>query len=61
MERVAQEPLDFTLSAAEKLEQALEMMSAGFRLKRVSLRRQFPQLSEQEIEQLLTAWLQQDG
>ena len=48
------------LSAAQKLEQALEMMSTGIRLKRSNLVRQFPNAGEAEIERLLTAWLTRD-
>ncbi len=48
-------------SPAEKLAQALEMMRAGIRLKRSALRHQFPTASEREIENMLMAWLEQDG
>ena len=48
------------LSAAQKLEQAIEMMSTGIRLKRSNLVRQFPNAGEAEIERLLTAWLTLD-
>ena len=48
-------------SPAEKLAQALEMMRAGIRLKRSSLRHQFPAASETEVENMLMAWLAQDG
>jgi Rv0078B-related antitoxin len=54
--QVAQE-----LSPAQKLAQALELMSSGIRLKRSNLERQFPRADEAEIERLLTAWLTQDG
>ena len=49
------------VSPAEKLAQALEMMTAGIRLKRCSLRHHFPGASEAEIENMLMAWLAQDG
>jgi hypothetical protein len=49
------------VSPAEKLAQALEMMRAGIRLKRASLRHRFPAASETEIENMLMAWLAQDG
>jgi hypothetical protein len=48
-------------SPAEKLAQALEMMRAGIRLKRSALPHQFPATSETEIENMLMAWLAQDG
>ncbi|MEO8902823.1 MAG: hypothetical protein ABI488_12350 [Polyangiaceae bacterium] len=48
------------LSPAQKLAQALELMSSGIRLKRRNLERQFPRADEAEIEQLLTVWLTQD-
>ena len=52
---VAAEP-----TPAEKLAQALEMMSMGFRLKRSSLRARFPEADDAEIDRLLTAWLVED-
>jgi len=48
------------VTPAEKLAQALEMMTAGIRLKRAALRRQFPMASDTEIADMLTAWLVQD-
>jgi len=45
------------LSPAQKLAQALEMMSAGIRMKRAALRRRYPAAQEVEIDRLLTAWL----
>ena len=48
-------------SPAQKLAQALELMSSGIQLKRSNLKRQFPHADEAEIERLLTAWLTQDG
>ena len=45
------------LSPAQKLAQALEMMSAGIRMKRSALRRRYPAAQEVEIDRLLTAWL----
>jgi Rv0078B-related antitoxin len=49
------------ISPAEKLAQALEMMTAGIRLKRVSLRHRFPAASNAEIEKMMADWLLQDG
>jgi hypothetical protein len=49
------------LSPARKLEQALETMRAGIRLKRSTLRRKFPAASEAEVDQRLADWLVQDG
>jgi Rv0078B-related antitoxin len=49
--------LDRLLGPAEKLAQALEMMSVGIRLKRVTLRQRSPELDEAEIDRLLMAWL----
>jgi len=48
-------------SPAEKLAQALDMMRAGIRLKRSALRHRFPAASETEIENMVMAWLAQDG
>jgi hypothetical protein len=48
------------VAPAEKLAQALEMMTAGIRLKRAALRRQFPQASATEIADKLATWLVQD-
>ena len=48
------------LSPAQKLAQALEMMSAGIRLKRSALRQRHPDAQELEIDRLLTAWLTDD-
>jgi hypothetical protein len=36
-------------------------MRAGIRLKRSALRHQFPAASEADIENMLMAWLGQDG
>jgi hypothetical protein len=49
------------LTAAEKLLQALEAMRTGIRLKRSTLRRQFPNADETEIDRQLAEWLTQDG
>ena len=49
------------LGPAEKLAQALEMMSAGIRLKRSNLRLRFPDADDAQVERLLTAWLTEDG
>jgi len=48
------------LSPAAKLVQALEVMRAGIRLKRSTLRRQFPEADESEIERRLAEWLRSD-
>ncbi len=45
---------------ATKLRQALEAMATGIRLKEVSLRRQHPHASEEEIDAMLRAWLLSD-
>jgi hypothetical protein len=45
------------LTPAEKLAQALEVMRAGIRLKRSTLRRQFPDEDEAEIDRRLKEWL----
>jgi hypothetical protein len=49
------------VSPAEKLAQALEMMTVGIRLKRSALYRQFPTASDTEVATMLAAWLMQDG
>jgi Rv0078B-related antitoxin len=46
---------------AEKLQQALDVMRAGIRLKRSTLRRQFPDADETEVDQRLAEWLSGDG
>jgi hypothetical protein len=46
---------------AEKLAQALELMTAGFRLKRVALRTASPEAAEQDIDRALEQWLFSDG
>ena len=45
------------LSEAEKLRQAIEMVDAGVEMMRLNLRRQFPDESEDSIEERLRAWL----
>lgn len=45
---------------ATKLLQALELMDAGFRLKRTALRTRYPLLSEEEIQRLFQEWLFSD-
>jgi hypothetical protein len=40
--------------------EALEVMRAGFRLKRIALRLRHPEASEEEIDQHLRRWLQRD-
>jgi len=49
------------LSPAEKLLQALEVMRAGIRLKRSTLRRQFPEADEDDVDLRLAEWLRSDG
>ena len=49
------------LSPATKLVQALEVMRAGIRFKRSTLRRQFPEADESDIERRLAEWLRSDG
>ena len=49
------------LTPAEKLAQALDLMSMGIALKRANLRREHPDADESEIERLWSAWLIQDG
>jgi hypothetical protein len=41
----------------ERARQALELMRTGIRLQRLALRRQFPDATEEEIEQRLRQWL----
>lgn len=45
---------------AERLREALQVMADGIALKRGNLRRQFPDLSEAEIDAKLDAWLQRE-
>jgi hypothetical protein len=49
------------LGPAEKLLQALEVMRAGIRLKRSTLRRQFPEADEADVDLRLAEWLRSDG
>ncbi|HET9929349.1 MAG TPA: hypothetical protein VFQ35_01625 [Polyangiaceae bacterium] len=49
------------LTPSEKLQQALEVMRTGIRMKRSTLRRQFPEVEEAEIDRLLAEWLRADG
>jgi hypothetical protein len=49
------------LSPAEKLEQALDAMRAGIRLKRSSLRRSHPHADESEIDSRLAEWLSRES
>ena len=46
---------------SERLVQALELMTTGIRLKRISLRRASPEADEQEIERAVEKWLFSDG
>lgn len=50
-----------SLDPGQKLQQALEAMRVGIRLKRSTLRRQFPEADEREIDRRLTEWLRGDG
>ena len=43
-----------------KLRQALTLMDDGMRLKRVALRKRFPELDEAAIEERLTRWLRRE-
>ena len=54
MERHRRQP------SAERLLEALQVMADGIALKRGNLRRQFPTLSEAEIDAKLDAWLQRE-
>jgi hypothetical protein len=45
---------------AEKLRQALEMMRAGFALKRAGLRTRFPEATEAEVDAMLRRWMAYD-
>lgn len=49
------------LDPAEKLRQALDVMRAGIRLKRLTLRRQFAEADETEVDHHLAEWLRGDG
>jgi len=49
------------LDPAEKLKQALDVMRAGIRLKRSTLRRQFPDAADTEVDHRLAEWLREDG
>lgn len=49
------------LDPAEKLQQALDIMRAGIRLKRSTLCRQFPAADDSEIDRRLAEWLSADG
>ena len=49
------------LDPAEKLQQALAVMRAGIRLKRSTLRRQFPEAGETEVDHCLAEWLRGNG
>lgn len=46
--------------SAERLLEPLQVMADGIALKRGNLRRQFPTLSEAEIDAKLDAWLQRE-
>jgi hypothetical protein len=48
------------LDPAEKLRQALDVMRAGIRLKRSTLRRQFPDAADAEVDHRLAEWLRGD-
>lgn len=53
--------LERSLTPAQKLSQALELMSLGLRLKRETLRRDNPDATDAEVERLYLAWLFADG
>lgn len=44
--------------SAERLIEALQVMGDGLELQRGNLRRQFPQLSEADLDAKLDAWMQ---
>lgn len=48
-------------SPEERAIQALEAMKLGLRLKRMNLRRQFPDATEDQIERHFRAWLANDA
>ncbi len=48
-------------SPEEKGRQTLELVRLGISLKRASLRTKFPDLSSDEIDARLAAWLARDG
>ena len=41
----------------ERARQTLEAMATGIRLQRITLRRRFPEASDEEIERRMRAWL----
>lgn len=45
---------------AERLLETLQVMADGIALKRGNLRRQFPELSEAEVDAKLDTWLQRE-
>ena len=45
------------LSDAEKLRQAIEMVDVGIEMMRLNLGREFPEESDEGIEERLRAWL----
>lgn len=46
---------------AAKLQQALQLMATGIRLRRAALRRESPESPASEIQRRLEAWLSTDG
>ena len=48
----------FQSEAAQRLRLTLDLFQAGLEMKRQSLRREFPDLTEQELEARLKMWLQ---
>ena len=46
---------------AEKLREALEMYEEGLALQKQTLRRRHPSLSEQELDDKLSAWLRREA
>ena len=54
LERARRTPIE------ERARQTLEMMAMGIRLQRITLRRRFPEASEDELERRMRAWLARD-
>ena len=63
MDRLRQDDLDRARRTPieERARQTLEMMATGIRLQRITLRRRFPEASDDEIERRLRAWLARNG
>jgi hypothetical protein len=52
--------IERSLTPAQKLAQALEVMNAGLRLKKQVLRRENPGASDDDLERIYLAWLFSD-